>query len=243
MSSDSDRARDDAERAREEQRAWLRGPTSYLAAVARHELPVGETLRLEGHVIEALPEGFRIDGEPSGERIVDAGRYRLRLSHQNAPAVVVLDAEAPKADLVRDWFPYDPAFRYVLPLEPDRADLAIGSTREHDRAATRAGWFSFTVAGVLSRVAALRLREPDVPPDSLELYFSDATSGRETYRMRYVDVKPQDDGRYVVDFNRAYNPACVFSPYYNCPIPPPENRLSVGIRAGERMPKGFNSQR
>ncbi|HEY3126999.1 MAG TPA: DUF1684 domain-containing protein, partial [Candidatus Limnocylindria bacterium] len=49
-----------------------------------------------------------------------------------------------------------------------------------------------------------------------------------------------DDGRYVVDFNRAYNPACVFSPYYNCPIPPPENRLPVAIRAGERMPKGIN---
>ncbi|HEY3126319.1 MAG TPA: DUF1684 domain-containing protein, partial [Candidatus Limnocylindria bacterium] len=51
-----------------------------------------------------------------------------------------------------------------------------------------------------------------------------------------------DDGRYVVDFNRAYNPACVFSPYYNCPIPPPENRLPVAIRAGERMPKGINLQ-
>jgi uncharacterized protein (DUF1684 family) len=240
MSSDGDRAKNDVERSRAEHRAWLRGPTSYLAAVARHELPVGETLRLEGHVIEALPDGFRVDGEPSGPRTVAAGRYGLRLSHQNAPAVVVLDAEAPKADLAPDWFPYDPAFRYVLPLELDRADLAIGSTREHDLAATRAGWFRFTVGGVVCRLAALRLREPGVPLDALELYFSDATNGRETYRMRYVDLKTQDEGRYVVDFNRAYNPACVFSPYYNCPIPPSENRLSVAIRAGERMPTGSN---
>ena len=58
--------------------------------------------------------------------------------------------------------------------------------------------------------------------------------------MRYLDVVVQSAGRYVVDFNRAYNPACVFSPHYNCPIPPPENRLSVAIRAGERMPKGIN---
>ncbi len=219
MSSNSDRARDEAERSREERRARLRGPSSYLAAVARHEVPVGETLRLEGHVIEALPEGFRVDGAPSGPRTIDAGRYRLRLSHQNA------------------------AFRYLLALEADRADLAIGSTREHDRAATRAGWFRFTVGAVACRLAALRLREPGVAPDALELYFSDATSGRETYRMRYVDLKPQDDGRYVVDFNRAYNPACVFSPYYNCPIPPADNRLPVAIRVGERMPKGINPQR
>jgi len=238
---DVQRARDEAERARAEYRAWLRGPSSYLAAVARHELPIGATLRLLGHVIEALPDGFRVDGEASGPRTIDAGRYRLRLSHQNAPAVVVLDSEAPKADLASEWFPYDAAFRFVLALEADSADLAIGSTREHDRAATRAGWFRFDVGGAPTRLAALRLREPGVAPDALELYFSDATSGRESYRMRYLDVVPRDDGRYVVDFNRAYNPACVFSPHYNCPIPPPENRLTVAIRAGERMPKGIKA--
>ena len=235
---DLDRARDEAERSREEHRAWLRGPSSYLAAIARHELPIGETLRLEGHVIEARPDGFRVDGEPSGPRTIEAGRYRLRLSHQNAPAIVLLDAEAEKADLTPEWFPYDPAFRFLLQLAPDRADVAIGSTREHDRAATRAGWFRFDVAGRACRLAALQLREPGVALDELSLYFSDATSGRESYRMRYLDVQPEADGRYVVDFNRAYNPACVFSPYYNCPIPPAENRLSVAIRAGERLPKG-----
>src|SRR5258706_15284394 len=71
---------------RDEHVRWLRGPSSYLGAVARHELPVGEALRLEGHVIEALRDGFRVDGEPSGPRTVDAGRYQLRLSHQNMPA-------------------------------------------------------------------------------------------------------------------------------------------------------------
>lgn len=242
MSLDVDelaRLRDEVERSREEHRAWLRGPSSYLAAVARHELPVGETLRLEGHVIEAVADGFRVDGEPSGPRTIDAGRYGLRLSHQNAPAVVVLDADAPKADLSPQWFPYDPAFRFVLALEPDTADVAVDSTRARTRAATRAGWFRFAVDGTECRIAALRLREPGVAPDALELYFSDATSGRESYRMRYLDVSAQDDGRCVVDFNRVYNPACAFSPYYNCPIPPPENRLAVAIRAGERMPKGI----
>lgn len=235
-------ARDAVERAREEHRAWLRGPSSYLAAVARHELAIGKTLRLHGHLIEALADGFRVDGEASGPRTIDAGRYRLRLSHQNAPAVVVLDAEAPKAEALPEWFPYDPAFRYVLALEVDRADLAIGSTREHDRSATRAGWFRFAVGGVPCRLAALCLREPGVAPDALELYFSDGTSGRESYRMRYLDAVPLDDERHVVDFNRAYNPACVFSPYYNCPIPPPENSLTAAIRAGERVPKGIEHQ-
>jgi uncharacterized protein (DUF1684 family) len=153
------------------------------------------------------------------------------------PAVVVLDAEAPRADVVPEWFPYDPAYRFVVPLERDAADVSIGSTRERDRAATRAGWLRFDVAGVPGRVMALRMNEPGVAADALDVYFTDATSGRESYRMRYLEVSRAADGRYVLDFNRAYNPACVYSPHYNCPIPPPENHLAVAIRAGERMPR------
>jgi uncharacterized protein (DUF1684 family) len=226
---------------RDEHVSWLRGPSSYLAAVARHELPVGETLRLEGHVIEALREGFRVDGEVSGPRTIDAGRYQLRLSHQNMPAVVVLDASASRAAVTPDWFPYDGTLRFVLPLVPDPADIAVGSTRERERAATRAGWLQFEVGGVSCRVMALHLNEPGVAPDSLEVYFVDATSGRESYRMRYVELAKEPGGRLVLDFNRAYNPACAYSPFYNCPIPPPENHLSVAIRAGEKLPRRGSS--
>jgi uncharacterized protein (DUF1684 family) len=84
---------------------------------------------------------------------------------------------------------------------------------------------------------ALRMNEPGVAADALDVYFTDATSGRESYRMRYVEVSPAADGRYVLDFNRAYNPACAYSPHYNCPIPPPENDLTVAIRAGEKIPR------
>jgi uncharacterized protein (DUF1684 family) len=205
--------------------------------VARHELPVGETLRLDGHVIEALSGGFRVDGTLSGPREIDAGRHRLRLSHQNMPAVVVLDADAARPDIVPDWFPYDPAYRFVVRLERDEADLRIGSTRERDRDATRAGWLRFEIAGVPCRLMALRLNEPGDAPDALHVYFTDATSGRESYRMRYLDVTAGADGRCVLDFNDAYSPACAYSPHYNCPIPPPENHLAVAIRAGERMPR------
>lgn len=203
----------------------------------RHELPVGETLRLHGHAIEALAGGFRVDGEPSEPRTIEAGRYRLRLSHQNMPAVVVLDADAPRDDVVPDWFPYDEAYRFLVPLEHDEGDVTIESTRERDRAAARRGWLRFEVAGVPCRVVALRLNEPGVAPGALDVYFTDRTSGGESYRMRYLEVTgPDAADRYVLDFNRAYNPACAYSPHYNCPIPPPENRLTVAIRAGERLP-------
>ena len=70
--------------------------------------------------------------------------------------------------------------------------------------------------------------------------FSDQTNGSETYptgRYLYVDY-PDRTGHTWIDFNYAYNPPCAFTAYATCPIPPRENRLEVGILAGEQMPEG-----
>lgn len=65
--------------------------------------------------------------------------------------------------------------------------------------------------------------------------FADATSGTETYGAgRYLELEHHGGNRFHVDFNLAYNPWCVYSPDYSCPIPPRENRLLVPIRAGEK---------
>jgi uncharacterized protein (DUF1684 family) len=49
---------------------------------------------------------------------------------------------------------------------------------------------------------------------------------------------PDKDGRTWLDFNRAYNPPCVFTPYATCPLPPPMNRMTVAIEAGEKKYTG-----
>ena len=68
--------------------------------------------------------------------------------------------------------------------------------------------------------------------------FRDATSGGDSYGAgRYLRVVPEGDDT-VVDFNRATNPWCAYSPYYNCVLPPAENVLDSAIRAGERTPAG-----
>ena len=64
--------------------------------------------------------------------------------------------------------------------------------------------------------------------------FADQTSGRETYGAgRFMYVKPPEDGKTVLDFNKSYNPPCAFSPYATCPLPPPQNRLPIAVTAGE----------
>jgi uncharacterized protein (DUF1684 family) len=75
----------------------------------------------------------------------------------------------------------------------------------------------------------------EAPGDrKLFVMFSDATSGKETYGAgRFLYVGLPEDGRIDVDFNEAYNPPCAFTDFATCPLPPPQNRLALGIDAGE----------
>ena len=67
--------------------------------------------------------------------------------------------------------------------------------------------------------------------------FADQTTGSETYSAgRYLDLHPTATGIYTIDFNRAYNPYCAYNDTYECPFPPPSNRLKQAIRAGEKAP-------
>ena len=69
--------------------------------------------------------------------------------------------------------------------------------------------------------------------------FSDLTSGTETYAAgRFIDLNRNATGIYELDFNRAYIPYCYYNPTYECPYPPPENRLKIPIRAGETKTEG-----
>jgi hypothetical protein len=166
------------------------------------------------------------------------GRFILRLSHQRFPGIIVYDAASPRFREYKGlrYFPYDPAFRYILPLtaNPKSDTTIILSTRGNRRKALRVGWFEFVVEGKSCRLEVSRLLEPGVGEKSYSIFFRDATSGVESYPMgRYVEAEELPDGRFLLDFNMTYNPACAFSDHYNCPIPPKENHLPARITAGE----------
>jgi uncharacterized protein (DUF1684 family) len=172
---------------------------------------------------------------PSG---IGVGRFMLRLSHQRFPAIIVFDPRSPRFKEYKGlkYYPVDLSYRFVLELRanPKPDTVVILSTRGNQRHALRVGWFDFVVRKTRCRLEATRLLEPGVGEQDLGVFFRDFTSGRETYPLgRYVDVVPLADGRYLLDFNNAYNPACAVSDHYNCPIPPRGNLLGVPIRAGE----------
>ena len=78
--------------------------------------------------------------------------------------------------------------------------------------------------------------DPDGAGPTLFVPFLDQTSGTETYGAgRYLDIEPDEDGTYALDFNLAYHPSCVYDARFSCPLTPPENRLDMRIEAGERL--------
>jgi hypothetical protein len=92
------------------------------------------------------------------------------------------------------------------------------------------GYASFTVDGQDVRLEALF--EGD-NREELFFIFKDLTSGSETYPAgRFLYAALPRGGTVALDFNRAHNPPCAFTPFATCPLPPPQNHVKVRIAAG-----------
>lgn len=138
------------------------------------------------------------------------------------------------------YFPVDEALRFEgLRLEPytgsEPVSFQIPTSDGQLRPAERAGVFRFELAGAPQTLTGYTFQGGD-PDDSVFVPFLDRTSGTETYGAgRYLDLYPEDDGSYALDFNLAYHPSCVYDARFSCPLTPAENRLDVRIEAGERL--------
>jgi len=182
--------------------------------------------------------------EQSGAMIVPSayiyvGRFPVRLSHQRYPAVIVFDPQSPRFEEYKgfEYFPVDLRYRFELDMirDPRPDTVVILSTRGNMRNALREGWFEFVIDGEPYRLEVSRLLEPGIGETMYSIFFRDKSSGKETYTVgRYLDIEQLPNGKFIIDFNRAYNPACAVSPYYNCPLPPVENTLPVVIPVGEK---------
>jgi uncharacterized protein len=141
------------------------------------------------------------------------------------------------------YFPVDEtSIAEGLTLEPYGGDapvrFEIPTSDGQLRPAERAGEFRFALLGHPQRLTAYRIASADgSTAETLFVPFLDATSGTETYGAgRYLDLEPEEDGTWTLDFNLAYQPSCVYDPRYSCPLTPAENRLSLRVEAGERLP-------
>jgi len=183
----------------------------------------------------------------SGERdYFDVSKWKLKLEEERREKDSFFawhwDSPIPREDRTRfrglAYYPPNPDYRFELELHEhsQKETVRVDYTKGNEGMLIRWGEFRFKIGDVEQTLQAYK---SDPSEQKLFIPFRDATSGKETYAAgRYIDLDPERDltseGKWVLDFNRAYNPWCAYSEYYTCPLVPPENWLRVPIYAGEK---------
>lgn len=199
--------------------------------------PATDALQLADYrrrVAELYAEVRRVTAEHGparGRNTWAAGRERLFHTHPQSPWSRFATHESDEIPL----YPYDPAWRVVVPVDPPTTNDPLLLPHSGDGGTEAVPVGSVAVPG--GRLTLYWLQQYG---GGLFLPFLDATSGAETYGGgRYLlDTAKSADlgvdrGRQVLDFNFAYHPSCVHDPRWSCPLPPAANRLDVEVRAGE----------
>jgi uncharacterized protein (DUF1684 family) len=130
------------------------------------------------------------------------------------------------------WFPVDPAYKVEAKFTPysDGKSAKVPDTQGGVREMPVPGFVTFELGG-----KTLRLDVFANSPDYWYLMFRDETSGKQTYGAgRYLHIDAPENGKAIVDFNKAYNPLCARSPFFACPLVPKDARLPVRVEAGEQ---------
>jgi uncharacterized protein (DUF1684 family) len=202
--------------------------------VARLEDRAGVTA--DGHPVRGQIE-LLTDADPGGPTVLRLGSLSFYvIVREGRIAVRVKDAENPARGRFGhiERYPVDVRWRVEARFEPHPPASIVMAPDVLGTAQTyrNPGLVRFEVEREPCRLEALQ--EPD--EEELFIVFGDATNGTETFGGgRYLYAKPPDErGTVVLDFNRAYNPPCVFTEYATCVLPLPENRLPVAIEAGEK---------
>lgn len=135
-----------------------------------------------------------------------------------------------------DYYPIDSSYYAVamLTLTQDVKEVVLKTSQGKDRRFKTYAKADFKLKG---KPFSLDIYKAIEDGDGFSVLFTDQTSGKTTYEVgRYIE--PEINGlRAILDFNRAYNPYCIYDKKYDCPIPPKESHLNIEVIAGEKIYK------
>ena len=130
------------------------------------------------------------------------------------------------------YFPINPGMRFEATLIPDVQKIPILNVLGQTEMEESPGWVEFTYEGKAYRLRPIY--EDTANGKTLYFLFRDLSNKTQTYAAgRMLNVPLAVNGKVDLDFNRAYNPPCTFTPYATCPLPPKENHLPFAVNAGE----------
>ena len=157
------------------------------------------------------------------------------------PETSPLTAEAQKSFVALDFYPIDTNFRVEAKFirTPMEVPFEMPTTTERRPLYVKYGEVYFQLEGREFRMNIYQNLELISKPeyvDYLFVPFTDLTNGKGSYSGgRYIDIRIPHGKKIVLDFNKAYNPPCVYTAYATCPLPPPQNKLTIAVLAGEKF--------
>ena len=191
------------------------------AAVFANDEPAGEMLLADDTTENPV---MITHGSLAWTVIKRDGRYAVRLRDFEHPALATFPP--------LQYFPIDPSWRVDAILERYAEPQRVAANTVIEGL----GWNPESPGvAVFDRDGETYRLEAYASGERLFFVFGDRTNGRETYpagRFLYAEA-PAEDGRIVLDFNRAYSPPCAFNDFSTCPVAAPRNRLPIRIPAGE----------
>jgi len=137
-----------------------------------------------------------------------------------------------------DFFSPDTSYVVTARFErtPDAVPFMLETTTNRKTPEVVYGIAHFELNGKTHQLEvyqSLNLVDKEEYKDYLFLPFLDETNGNETYGGgRYIDLTIPKGDELVIDFNKAYNPYCVYNKKYSCPLVPRQNYLRTSVRAG-----------
>ena len=222
-------------------------PSNDILLPARSPGSVGTLTFAEGKIVFRAERGIKINrnGTPFEEGVIHSDadahpdtlavgdvklillkrgeRFALRLKDNQSPL------RANFAGL--RWYPPRPEWRVTAKFvaSPAPSTLLLDTIVGETAAEESPGYVTFEVEGKAYKLQAIGQKD-----GSLWFVFRDRTSGRTTHGgARQLDASAPKDGVVVLDFNKAINLPCAYTPYATCPLAPPQNRLSLAVEAGE----------
>ena len=175
-------------------------------------------------------------GEPTEVSFGSANFYVIERNGRKALRVKDSEADTRTHFMGLDRFPIDASWRVVadwVPFDPPH-ELEIGNVLGTIDKEKVPGKAVFTRDGHTYELYPIQ-----EDAQSLFFVFADRTSGKETYgAARFLTTTLAANGKLVLDFNKATNPPCAFTPYATCPLAPPENRMDLRVTAGEKKYRG-----
>jgi len=202
----------------------------------------------DGIITMKVADGVEIthEGEPVSEMILFAGDERPRVEYKDLEwfidtrgdrhGIRLYNKDNPKADAFEGFpaYPVDESWhlkaRFVS--NTDSTTITLDNVIGEEVERFSPGNIEFKAEGETHSLIAFE------STSGLFIIFADETNHTDTYHAgRYMIIPfPDEDGKTIIDFNKAYNPPCAFNTYTTCQLPPPQNRLEIAITAGEKRP-------